>query len=483
MASTSTPSPSTSEQPAARNTGQGGSPSEESKAKQPNGNAAAAGKAASTASKTAAANGSSSRPKTSGRNADKPDGQSIAMLKNDHRQVEKLFSEFESADDDRKDAIIQEVCNALTLHTMLEEEVFYPACRDAARDEDPLDEAQVEHDSAKVLIADLSRARRDDPYRDAKVKVLSEQILHHVKEEEGDDGIFARARKAGVDTPELAAKLKELRSELEAEDRLPPQTPVSIGMSNRAQARNTQERTMASYQARGDDQYGRGGRDDRGRFAGQGGRYSEDDDRRGGRGGQDRPRDEDGRFMSDDRGGRSGRSRDDDDRDYRSRGASTRGHDDRDDDRGGRNGGGNGGRSHGGWFGDSEGHSQASRRGWENSDHEGSGWYGDPRGHSQASRRGWENSDHEGSGWYGDPRGHSQASHRGWDDRSGSSRGGRYEDDDRGGRSSSRRMSYDDDDRGSHSRGGHDDDRGHGGWFGDSRGHSEASRRGWDNRH
>ncbi|MFD2781846.1 hemerythrin domain-containing protein [Novosphingobium pokkalii] len=163
--------------------------------------------------------------------AKKSDGEAIAMLKQDHRRVEKLFAEYEKAGDDRKDAIIQDVCHALTLHTMLEEEVFYPACRHAARDEDPLDEAQVEHDSAKVLIADLVRARRDDPFRDAKVKVLAEQILHHVKEEEGDDGIFARAGKAGVDTPELAAQLKELRSELEAEDRLPPQAPVSFGAS------------------------------------------------------------------------------------------------------------------------------------------------------------------------------------------------------------------------------------------------------------
>ncbi|GHC83610.1 hemerythrin domain-containing protein [Novosphingobium pokkalii] len=397
--------------------------------------------------------------------AKKSDGEAIAMLKQDHRRVEKLFAEYEKAGDDRKDAIIQDVCHALTLHTMLEEEVFYPACRHAARDEDPLDEAQVEHDSAKVLIADLVRARRDDPFRDAKVKVLAEQILHHVKEEEGDDGIFARAGKAGVDTPELAAQLKELRSELEAEDRLPPQAPVSFGASPRAEARNTQERTMASYQGRDN-----GGRDDRGRFAGQGGRYREDDDHRGGRSSQDRPRDEEGRFMSDDRG-RSSRSHDDD-RDYRGRSSSSR-----DDDRGGRSGN----RGHGGWFGDPEGHSQASRKGWERSDHEGSGWYGDSRGHSEASRRGWENSDHEGSGWYGDPRGHSEASRRGWDDRDRSSRGssGRHDDDDRRSRYS---RDDDDDDRGGR-RGGRDDDRGHGGWFGDSRGHSEASRKGWDNRH
>ena len=79
----------------------------------------------------------------------------VAMLRQDHRDVEKLFKEYESAGRSRKEAIIAEVCKALTLHTMLEEEVFYPACRDATSDEDDLDEAQVEHDSAKLLIADL----------------------------------------------------------------------------------------------------------------------------------------------------------------------------------------------------------------------------------------------------------------------------------------------------------------------------------------
>ncbi|MCW1986876.1 UNVERIFIED_ORG: hemerythrin superfamily protein [Sphingomonas sp. R1F5B] len=436
--------------------------------------AASQGSAATT-SKTANADKSANK----GSNSSGADGEAIRMLKNDHRQVEKLFKEFESASGSRKDAIVTEVCQALTLHTMLEEEVFYPACRAAADEDDDLDEAQVEHDSAKVLIADLARSARDDPFRDAKFTVLAEQIRHHVKEEEGDDGIFAQARESGIDTPELAAQLKELRSELEAEDRLPPQAPVSFGAFPRANAHNTQERTMASYQGRDNGDYGRSGRDERGRFAGQGGRRSEEDDRRGGRGSQDRPRDDEGRFMSDDRG-RSSRGRDDDDRDYRSRGASSRGRDDRDDDRGNDRGG----RGHGGWFGDSQGHSEASRRGWERSEHDGSGWYGDSRGHSEASRRGWENSDHEGSGWYGDPRGHSEASRKGWDDRGSASRGGRHDDDD--GRRSSRGRDDHDDDRGRSRRMSHDDDdrdRGHGGWFGDSRGHSEASRRGWEGRH
>lgn len=407
---------------------------------------------------------STDRNRKSGK--DDKDGAAVAMLRQDHRDVEKLFKEYESAGRSRKEAIIAEVCKALTLHTMLEEEVFYPACRDATSDEDDLDEAQVEHDSAKLLIADLMAGDRRDPFRDAKVKVLSEQILHHVKEEEGDDGIFAEAREKGVDTPELAERLKQRRSELEAEDRLPPQAPVSFGASTRdksinTSARSTQERTMASYQNRD--------RDDDGRFTGGGGRHPADDDRRYSRG-QDRPRDEDGRFMSDDRGrggdgggngGGRGRSRDDADRGGSYRGSG------RDGERSGGSRGGDGR----GWYGDREGHSEASRRGWQNSDHEGSGWYGDREGHSEASRRGWQNSDHEGSGWYGDRQGHSDASRRGWDDGHRGDQGGR------GGRSG------DDDDRGGRRMSRDDDGRNHRGWFGDSLGHSEASRRGWDNRH
>lgn len=469
-------------------------------------------------SKSAASAGKAESASKSGSKGQARDGEAVAMLKQDHRAVEALFKEYESAGKSRKEAIIVEVCKALTLHTMLEEEIFYPACRDATSDDDALDEAQVEHDSAKLLIADLMHGDRNDPFRDAKVKVLSEQILHHVKEEEGADGIFAEARAKGVDTPELAAQLKKRRGDLEAGDRLPPPAPVSFGAFPRASAHNTQqERTMASYQNRSDNR----DRDDRGRFSGQGGRYSEDDDWRHAGRSQDRPRDEDGRFMSDDRGGRSGgRGRDDEDRGYRSSSSSSngggRGRDD--DDRGGRSSGGGreGGRGQGGWFGDSEGHSEASRRGWDNSDHRGSGWYGDSRGHSEASRRGWENSDHEGSGWYGDSRGHSEASRRGWQNSDhegsgwyGDSRGhseasrrgwensdhgrgrSRDDDDDRGGRARmSRDHDYDDrgssggrGGRGSEGRGSGGGNQGHGGWFGDSRGHSEASRRGWENRH
>ncbi len=474
------------------------------------------------------------------------DPDAIALLKADHREAEKLFTEYELADDARKADIVREVCNALTLHTRLEEEIFYPACRDKTSDEDPLDEAQVEHDSAKLLIADLMRGDERDRYRDAKISVLAEQVKHHVAEEEkARTGIFAKAKQAGLDLTELGQRIQRRKQELQDEGDLQPGRPVSF-QAETGGNRSAKENEMATNQTRD--------RDDRGRF-----QSDDDNSNRGGSGGN-RSRDDDGRFTSS-RGGR-----------------------DDDDDRGGRNngrgnGGGRGGSDDGrGWFGDSEGHSEAARRGWDDrgsssrssrssrdddnydrsrsssrgggrsddDDNRGGrgngrgGWFGESEGHSEASRRGWEDRDSssrssrsggdseggrgrmssrgrdddddrgnrnssDGRGWFGDPQGHSEASRRGWDDRgssSRSSRGSRDDDDDRGNRGNSRgdgrgwfgdseghsqaaRRGRDDDDvRGRSNGRGRDsrDDDDGRGWYGDSRGHSEASRRGWENR-
>src|ERR1700744_3671594 len=104
----------------------------------------------------------------------------------------------------------------LTVHTRIEEDVFYPACEGAV-EEDKLQEAYVEHDSAKVLIAEIEAGRPDDAFYDAKVKVLSEEIEHHVKEEEQRvEGIFAQARKAGLDLDALGEKLAAEKEQLMA---------------------------------------------------------------------------------------------------------------------------------------------------------------------------------------------------------------------------------------------------------------------------
>lgn len=362
----------------------------------------------------------------------------VDLLKADHRAVEQMFAQFENAEDAEKDRLAMRICKALTIHVILEEEIFYPACRGKADDEDPLDEAQVEHDSAKVLIADIWGSRGQDRFRDAKVKVLAEQIRHHVQEEEkARSGIMARAMKDGVDMNALGARIASRKAELESRNDLAPLRPATIEGVSRRNGETTKEGKMPNMQN------GRGNRlrdDDRGsRFGG-------------------RARDEDGRFTSERRGRdergamrESSRAYEDDDR---RRGSSMRARM-YDDDRGrGRGRGGDG------WSGDSRGHSESARRGRVD----------DGGDRSVRSRR--MDDDDRGRGWHGDSRGHSEAAQRGWEDR-GSPRSSRRDrdDDDRSNRTARSRDT--DADRG----------RGRGGWFGDSRGHSEAARRGWESRH
>ncbi|RAK60751.1 hemerythrin domain-containing protein [Phenylobacterium hankyongense] len=139
----------------------------------------------------------------------------VALLKADHRKVEDLFAQFEAAKGDgKKKALAEQICMELTIHTKIEEDVFYPACEGSV-EEDLLKEAYVEHDGAKVLIAEIEAGGPDDEFYEAKVKVLSEQIEHHVEEEEKRvEGMFSQARKAGLDMDALgetmAAEKKQL---------------------------------------------------------------------------------------------------------------------------------------------------------------------------------------------------------------------------------------------------------------------------------
>ena len=123
----------------------------------------------------------------------------IALLKQDHRTVEELFEQFEKASGDgRKQKLAEQICLELSVHAQIEEEIFYPACEGKV-EEDLLKESYVEHDGAKVLIAELiNGGPKEDEYYDAKVKVLQEEIEHHVEEDEKRmEGLFAQARKAG----------------------------------------------------------------------------------------------------------------------------------------------------------------------------------------------------------------------------------------------------------------------------------------------
>jgi hemerythrin superfamily protein len=142
----------------------------------------------------------------------------IDLLKADHRAVEKLFAAFEETSAKATKAkLAEQICFELSVHATIEEELFYPSLRGAMDEEDMLDEAQVEHDGAKVLIAEIMAGEPGEEFFDAKVKVLSEEIKHHVKEEEGPGGIFSQAKKSGVDLADLGRRLAERKEELKAE--------------------------------------------------------------------------------------------------------------------------------------------------------------------------------------------------------------------------------------------------------------------------
>jgi hemerythrin superfamily protein len=150
--------------------------------------------------------------------ADATNQDAIALLKADHRKVEELFETFERAKGaGKKKALAEQICLELTIHAKIEEDIFYPACEGAV-DEDLMKEAYVEHDGAKVLIAEIEAGGLDDAFYDAKVKVLSEMIEHHVEEEEKRvDGMFSQARAAGLDMDALGEQMAAEKAQLMAE--------------------------------------------------------------------------------------------------------------------------------------------------------------------------------------------------------------------------------------------------------------------------
>lgn len=156
----------------------------------------------------------------------------IALLKNDHRTVEDLFAKFQKASDEAKKwELAQQICNELKIHTMIEEEIFYPTFEGQIED-DLYREAYVEHDGAKVLINDIMASGGKGEFFDAKVTVLCEEIDHHVKEEEKPaEGFFAQARATGADMVELRDRLTARKQELEQQAEttgLPPAKPTAV---------------------------------------------------------------------------------------------------------------------------------------------------------------------------------------------------------------------------------------------------------------
>jgi hemerythrin superfamily protein len=154
----------------------------------------------------------SPRPAATRAKARKPDA--IALLKADHRQVEEWFSQFEKTNSrSKKQKLAFKICEALTIHTSMEEEIFYPAFIEATGDKGTHHEAIVEHAGAKTLIAEIQAVSTDDDYFDARVTVLSEMIKHHVKEEEQPGGMFAEARNSDMDLQALGKQLLARKNE------------------------------------------------------------------------------------------------------------------------------------------------------------------------------------------------------------------------------------------------------------------------------
>jgi len=141
----------------------------------------------------------------------------IGLLKADHRQVEAWFSQFsKSRNLQKKLQLATNICDALTVHTTIEEEIFYPAFIEATGDKDTHHEAVVEHAGAKKLIAEIQAMSPDDDYYDAKLTVLSEMIKHHVKEEEQPGGMFAEAKKSDMDLQALGEQILARKHDLQA---------------------------------------------------------------------------------------------------------------------------------------------------------------------------------------------------------------------------------------------------------------------------
>lgn len=156
------------------------------------------------------------------RHAENGGQDAVKVLTEDHKKVTKLFKEYEKLKEDgsakEKSAIVQEICLELTVHARVEEEIFYPAVRESIDETDLVDEADVEHASAKSLIAELETMKPGDDHYDAKVTVLGEYIDHHVQEEQ--DEMFPKAKKAKLDMAQLGERIVQRKQELKDDPKL-----------------------------------------------------------------------------------------------------------------------------------------------------------------------------------------------------------------------------------------------------------------------
>jgi hemerythrin-like domain-containing protein len=141
------------------------------------------------------------------------EGSALALLEQDHREAKGFFDDYEKLDNaEQKEALAVKICIALRVHTEIEEEIFYPAAREKLQSPELIDEAIVEHAAAKQLIDEIEAMEGGDPLLDAKVKVLGEQIRHHVEEEESE--LFPKLRDGKLDEEGLAEKMAALKQRL-----------------------------------------------------------------------------------------------------------------------------------------------------------------------------------------------------------------------------------------------------------------------------
>jgi hemerythrin superfamily protein len=160
-------------------------------------------------------------PNPTARAAGQESADAVSALVADHREVKSLFTQYQKladakAPEEERELLASQICVLLTVHTHIEEEIFYPEARDALGEDgkDLLDEALVEHAGAKNLIRELKAMEADDELYDAKVKVLGENIDHHVEEEETE--LFPKVRKSSLDLDDVGARMEARKEELMA---------------------------------------------------------------------------------------------------------------------------------------------------------------------------------------------------------------------------------------------------------------------------
>ena len=149
----------------------------------------------------------------------------LELLRADHDKFRRLFLEFDSLrgieeEDERKSELVDEICYELTLHSMIEEEIFYPAVRDALNNDELVDDAEVDHAGARELISQLEVMYPGDEHFDTTVTVLGEEVVHHIAQEESD--MFEALRASGIDLDALGVRLMTRKDALDDDLTAPP---------------------------------------------------------------------------------------------------------------------------------------------------------------------------------------------------------------------------------------------------------------------